>query len=305
MKRVIVTGASGLIGKALTKKLLENGVEVWAISRTGTALRRLASDKLHIITTSFQNYECLPELIHHRGFDVLFHFAWGGYATASGDYKVQMDNVMASCAIAGAASELGVNRFIFADSSHEFLQIENGQERAGPSNIYGSAKLCARVMCQAITRSQGIEFLGALFINVFGVGDMTMRSVNQILLKLSRDEPLNLIDAERKYSWTYVDDCVHGVLCAAERGKSGKIYYVGQPLQPFSEIIEQARDAVGSSSTLNFGAYHDSAEIDYSKIDFSALTTDTGFQCSCNFQDSVLKTVQYLKSELNYNMEEM
>lgn len=33
MKKVIVTGASGFIGKALVKRLLKDNVEVWAIVR--------------------------------------------------------------------------------------------------------------------------------------------------------------------------------------------------------------------------------------------------------------------------------
>ena len=75
MSKYIVTGASGFIGNALTKKLLANGDEVWAIVRSKDKINNLDSEKLHIIEADFTQYSQLSDMIAGKDFDCFFHLA--------------------------------------------------------------------------------------------------------------------------------------------------------------------------------------------------------------------------------------
>lgn len=294
MKRAIVTGATGFIGRALTEKLLEQGVEVWAVVRDGSKLDDMKRENLHIVEADFAEYPHLVEQIDDSGFDVFFHFAWAGYGKATNDSQVQVGNVLYACEAAKAAAALGAKRFVFADSSHEYLMSEAADGQTGRCSIYGTAKHCASQMCRTIAHNAGMDFVGVLFVNIFGVGDHSNRSTNAILHKLLHNENLNLASAARQYNWTYIDDCVGGVIAAAALGGNGKVYYVGTPPRPFGAIIEDVCDALNKKVQMRFGAFKDDTWIDFAALDTDALYRDTGFECTADFAESIRRTAAWL-----------
>lgn len=79
MKKVIVTGASGFIGKALVKRLLKDNVEVWAIVRDRKKLDNIEiTPKLKIIESELKEYKNLEGKINEKNFDIFIHLAWDG-----------------------------------------------------------------------------------------------------------------------------------------------------------------------------------------------------------------------------------
>lgn len=297
MKRVIITGASGFIGRALTREFLDSGADVWAVVRERDSLDGLDSERLRIVLAAFEEYAALPMLIEERGFDAFFHFAWAGYGSQTNDIMVQTANIIQSSQAATAAAELKVDRFVFADSSHEYLTSKSRGKGDSLCSIYGAAKRSAQQMCRVICGNHGIDFIGVLFTNIFGVGDRSSRSTNTFLRRLLSGQDLDLIEGDNLYDWTYIDDCIRGVLAAAELGKHGKVYYVGsEKLRPFSEIIREVRDAVNPKAKLNFGRYQDNTYIDYRQIDIYELYRDTGCLPVCEFRTSVMKTADWMRT---------
>jgi len=297
MKKVIISGAAGFIGQALAKTLLADGVEVYGLCATPEKLGELRSNpNFHLIQVEFQAYEQLAQKVTERDFDVFFHLAWQGYGKATNDYRVQLPNIKYACDAAYAAIELRCKRYVFADSSHEYLKSPDTSGIVRECSIYGTAKKAARQMSQVILHNGGVEFVGVLFTNIFGVGDHSNRSTNVMLRKLMSGQDLDLIKGENLYDWTYIDDCIGGVIAAAQLCKSHTIYYVGsRQLRPFYEIITEMRDAIRPAAKLNFGTYQDNTFIDYRDIDTYALYSDTGYLPSAIFKESIEKTADWLK----------
>ena len=126
MKKVIVTGASGFIGKALVKRLLKDNVEVWAIVRNKDKLSDLENNRLKIIIANFEEYLDLERKITERDFDCFYHFAWDGCGYSSNDYDVQYKNIKYTCDALLLAVKLKCQKFFFPESSHEYLKDEEG-----------------------------------------------------------------------------------------------------------------------------------------------------------------------------------
>ena len=259
MKKVIVTGADGFIGKALVKKLLDDGVEVWAITYNSNLSDMSNYRNLHVNCVSFEDYSKLPKIIKERDFDSFFHFAWAGVSKDRDDYEVQMKNVFYAGSVADIATKLRVKRFVFADSSHEFLVSKNSDGKVDCCSIYGTAKHCAQIMCKTIAHNNEMDFIGVLFVNIFGIGDFSSRSTNTILKKIIKNEDLHLIKEDTLYDWTYIDDCINGIITAAEKGKNGKIYYVGNQPRTFGEIMQDVREALKTNVKFEFGVFNDSS----------------------------------------------
>lgn len=296
MRRAVVTGASGFIGKALTKKLLADGWTVYAVVRDTSTLVGLCGD-LRPVECEFAQYERLAELIG-EDVDWFLHFAWAGVSgDLSRNARAQTENVMASAEAMEQAKQLGAKRFLFAGSSYQY-RMEPSDGAYLPKNLYGAAKAAAERLLWASTQAEGVAFNTVLFTNVFGVGDCSDRSTNAMLRKLLAGEPLKLISGEHLHDWTYIDDAVGGVLAVLEKGVPGKEYYIGsRNPETFRDIITRVRDVISPGTELLFGAYEDDAYIDYTKIDLDALWRDTGFECTADFDESIRRTANWLNGK--------
>lgn len=297
MKRVIITGVSGFIGQALASCLLGRGTEVWGVCAHPEKLGDLRRHpQLHLLHLDFQDYSILGQRIGQHGFDDFFHFAWQGYGTASDDCSVQTANITYAYEAACAAAACGCEKFIFADSSHEYLKSIDAQGNTGFCSVYGAAKRSARQMCQIAAHAGGMAFTGVLFANVFGVGDRSSRSTNTLLKRLLAGQHLDLTEGAELHDWTYIDDCIGGIIAAAEHGRAGQVYYVGsRQLRPFREIITEVRDILAPQAELRFGAYQERSFVDFSGIDLYALYRDTGYLPTAVFKESILKTADWIK----------
>lgn len=303
MEKVLISGCSGFIGGALTKNLLAQNTAVYGLAAhpEKVAPELLTHKKFHLITCPFNKYVHLADLVDERGFDAFLHMAWEGYGNATNDYRVQVNNVLHTCEAAYGAASLECKRFVLADSSHEFLTSVNDDGETGLCSIYGAAKYSSQRMCRVIAHNAGMQFIGVLFTNIFGEGDRSNRSANFFLRKLIQGEDLDLVPGTSLYDWTYIDDCVGGVLAAAEHGVPGKVYYVGsRQLRPFSEILTEVRDVVSPSSKLNFGRYPDNGYIDYSGMNIYELYNDTGYLPHTPFDIGIKKCVEWL-NQIDHN----
>lgn len=80
MKKAIVTGATGFIGKFLVRELVKQNVEVIAVVRRGTKnLNTINALPVKIVECNIADYHMLPDMIADRDIDVVFHIAWQEY----------------------------------------------------------------------------------------------------------------------------------------------------------------------------------------------------------------------------------
>lgn len=301
MKKAIVTGADGFIGSALVRALCANGYQVYAIVKDKSkchSLNSLAS-KVKVFFCDFLNYHTIAFLVGEP-IDCFIHLAWGGVSgKESQDVILQSDNIKASITALDQAHRLNAQKFIFAGSSYQYRMepvIRKDEIVYRKKNLYGKTKEATTILLKAISLSYNIDFNSILFTNVFGVGDYSKRSTNTLILQLLQQEPVRLIPGDHKHDWIYIDDAVNGIIDVMEKGRDGVSYYIGnRQLKTFREIITELRDILSPNTSLEFGYYPDDGYIDYSSIDLDHLYVDTGFECKSNFQNSILKTAEWIK----------
>ena len=302
MTHAIVTGASGFIGCALTKALLDRSVEVWAVVRDGHKLDDIKSENLHIVEADFGEYPHLAEQIAPRGFDVCFHLAWNGtWGAPFRDYALQLRNAKAACDMVEQAAKLGCRRFILTSTivqleAQRYMLSDEGTPRV--SCIYGTAKNTAALLCRIQAGQLGIGWNTAVLSSVYGVGDRSGMIENVLIKSFLAGERPKLTMGENSYDCTYVDDIVAGLIAIAERGALNRTYYVGhRQMRTFREIVCGMRDVLAPEMELRFGEYPDGAPIDYSLIDVDALYNDTGYEPAISLAEGVRRTAQWLETQ--------
>ena len=295
----VITGASGFIGKAVTKKLLIDNNIVYAVVRNPTKLSDLRLFKnLTIIKSDLENIAQIIDSFKDVKIDFFIHLAnSANYPDENQDYIAQLENAKYACDSLNVAIKIGAKKFVLVGSSYQYLYNNNKYyNEFRKCSVYGSVRLAARNLCEVIAHNAGIQFNHVFLTNCFGEGDYSMRSTNAIIRKLLSNEIPLFVEGNNLHDWIYIDDFVRGLILVAELGRNFKSYYIGhRKLISFREIITNLGDVVAPNLKLDFGTNKDKAYIDYSRIDLDAAYEDLGFSCVFNFYDAIINTVSWIK----------
>ncbi len=246
--RVLVTGATGFIGRRLVDRLLAVGCEVAALARCEAhqlppAVARLPAD----IT--------VPDSLKvvERGFDCLYHLA--ALVTFDPRRRGELMHVNAAGTrnVLEMARTAGIPRVVVVSSactvgvsgSQDIVLEESAV--AGPLQIAGNpylaSKLEAEKIAQGFAHDQGQRIVIVNPTTVYGPGDDTLNS-GTLIRKVASSAWLpvppggsNVVD---------VDDVAEGIRLAAEKGASGKRYILGGENLPFADIFATVASVVGS-----------------------------------------------------------
>lgn len=299
MKKALVTGANGFIGRALVKELMDNGVEVIALSRQD---KGLFPETVRFISCDLNNCEQLFDIIPDRDIDTIFHMAWEGASGASrADYNLQLRNAAITCNIVKAASRMGIRKFVGAGTLAQYechACAEENNMFPPPTSCYASAKIAAQYMSKAISNAEGIEHVWAVISNSYGINDTTTNFVNTTVKKMLLGERLSFTPAEQNYDFVYITDMIHGIYLCGKNGKANNSYYIGSgAARPLKEFIEVIKNAVDPNIQLHFGEIkYNGKSLSMEALSCKHIFEDTGYAPQVRFEDGIVKTVEWLKS---------
>jgi len=304
MNSVIITGASGFLGGALSMRLLEKGVQVYGIGTNEMKLRRFNEFKNFVpIIADFGDYLTLPERIPEQNFDVFYHFAWQGvFGDSFKDYTLQLQNANYACEALMQAKRLNCKKFVLAGTYNEFEVkgfMDDISYQPRYTCIYASAKLVSELMCRTLANQNNISYNAGLVCMAYGENNYSDMLPNIVLRQLINGEEPRLIKGDNYYDLVYVDDVAAAFEAIGENGVNQKSYYIGhRNLRTFKELLSDVRNIVNPNVKLHFGAFQDTSAMDYSRIDLNALYQDTGFECKADFRESILKTAEWLRQRM-------
>lgn len=247
MNRVLVTGASGFIGKRLIYYLLQNNVSIRALTRNNH--NSLPLSKVEIFTGDLTKRETLIGACQQ--IDTIFHL--GGYAHAwdsnniSFSDKHQTINFQGTKNILEEAIQCKVKRFIFFSSvkavaDSEFTIDENWEKL--PDSPYGIAKRQAE---QLVLASKETGMHVCVLRPALVYGPKWKGNLHNMLQAIDRGHFPPLPKIKNIRSMISVDDiCTAAILAAQHPIANGKIYFVTDGVSySTSEIYALMREALG------------------------------------------------------------
>jgi len=300
MRVDVVTGANGFIGKAVTKELLSKGDFVYAVVTDPKGMSDLNSERLQVVQAFFEDYQSLPTKFK-QPIDVWYHFAWQGvWGPAFKDYKLQLSNAANARMAIEVAKQCHTSKFVLA-STVNVLETKKKITIQGPQQLryttnYAMAKLTAEMLCKTYSENEGISFNCAYLAMAYGPGNGSLMVPNVVISKLMLGISPDLVEGNGLYDLIYIDDIAKGFVAIGEKGQQMKSYYLGHSsLTTFKDLFTKLARVINPKIPLNFGAYPDDNQLDYSQISLNELETDTGFKPSSNFSESILTTGKWLK----------
>ena len=309
-KRAVVTGSTGMLGIATINRLLQEGYEVIAVARPGSArLSNIPDDeRVTVIELALEDISYLPSDLKNEGIegvDLFFHFAWDGtYGDSRNDCDIQLSNIKASVDAVRAASELGCEVFLGAGSQAEYGRVKDGTKLApdtpcNPENGYGIAKYGAGKLTRIEASKLGIKHIWVRILSTFGPFDGSQTMVMSGIAKMAKGEKASYTKGEQMWDYLYCKDAANAFYLAATKGKDKSVYTIGSGnVRPLKEYITAIRDAVDPALDIGFGEVdYYPGQVMYLCADISPLTEDTGFTPEYTFEEGIRETVKWFKEE--------
>lgn len=303
MKRIVVTGATSMIGAALIEECVRHDIEVYAAVRasSGKQNRLPAGGKVHLVDCDLENLSHLPELIPEKC-DTFYHIAWG--STGEGrnrSTELQSRNIFYTLEAVRAAETLGCRRFIGAGSQAEYgpmdLEKISPDSPVNPSTPYGASKLAAGQLAGMLCRELGIECIWPRIFSVFGIYEKETTMVASGLRKMLAGEPTEFTPAMQRWDYLYSKDAGRAYYLIGEKGRDGAVYCVGSgQARPLKEYIEEMARLTGAENPgIGAKPYPEGAVMNLC-ADIETLHRDTGFLPEYTFEEGIQETILWLKS---------
>lgn len=262
--KAIVTGATGFIGTALCREMIQNGHEVMAVIRPGNTkkeklqLGESARGGLTVLEMPLGELEDLAAVVSDA--DVFFHLAWNGSSGGEReDFEAQYANIGYTAAAVRAAKKCGCRKFVGAGSQAEYGVVqETAEEERTPPNpfmMYGAAKLSACHMGRLVAEHEGISFVWPRIYSVYGVGENPGTLVNYVMDTLRKGEIPELSPCENMWNFLYITDCVRALRMLAECENARGVFHVAsKDTRLLKEYVTEMRDLIAPGAELGFGA---------------------------------------------------
>jgi nucleoside-diphosphate-sugar epimerase len=233
--RVLVTGATGFIGGATTKRLRKLGVGVAGLCRTSNSTSHLREHGVELVFGELLEQDSLERAC--EGCDTVIHCAaLVGPGHKQSEYRRVI--VEGTRRMLAAARRRGVSRFVYLSSAAAYdkprlfgASVEVVAEEApigGCGEPYGEAKAAAERLCRA---AHDVGLLSVRILrptNVYGPGD---RGFLPFLVSALRRKKLALLGGgSGRCSVVHIDDVVDSIILAATAAAAhGRAYNVTGP----------------------------------------------------------------------------
>lgn len=239
-KTVLITGATGFIGSHLAKKLIENGEKIRCLVRTSSP--KITIDYLNKLDVELVNGDLLDNDSLRRavdGVDTIFHLGGGGRVGMPKEicFKINVEgtrNILDICLEQGA-----INKFVHVSTCAVMGNIKGDKPADetypyNPNNIVYS-KVKTETEKIVLSYKNRLPLIVVRFPGVYGPPLMKedanrIDGVTPALMMLSaikNRQWMYVGSGKNLIHLVYINDAVRGFILAAEKGKTGEKYIIG------------------------------------------------------------------------------
>jgi nucleoside-diphosphate-sugar epimerase len=301
MSTILVTGASGFVGRALVARLRAMGRRVAAAGRGASAL----PDAEHVLRVSAPDGGAIRRALAGERIDLVFHCA--AYGVNPGDRdpaEMLAANVAGPGAWAEAAAVLGARAFVHVGSCAEYGAAAErrpiGEDAPlAATDLYGASKAAGGLWARARAQALSLPFLLLRPFGIFGPCEAAHRLLPYLHARLGAGARVDLTPGLQMRDFLYIDDAVAGLIAAGEAAQSGLsgIYNLCSgraiSIRDFASAVARAMGA--PPDRLDFGARdYRAGEPMWMVGDPARLTAATGFRPAVGIEDGIARAVRAL-----------
>lgn len=289
-----ITGAAGLVGRAVAEKLVARGDRVVAIDRNASFL-----PFGNVIACDLKDIHRLYALAGDVELDSVIHCgAYSGPMVARDNpYDLVAVNVMGTANVLELARVARVRRFINCSSVSVYGSTASGPVKEdahlAPSTVYGATKLAAEALVTAFAREHGIDGASFRLSWVYGPNRSTPCLLGRVLRDALSGKATEIAwgrDFHRQY--IHADDAADGLIAGLDAARlSTRVFNLtGANYQTLEETAALVRQILPQAQ-ISLGNGPDPGDDLQHEFDISAAVNELGYRPSISLEQGIRQFV--------------
>ncbi len=294
-RRVLVTGASGFVGRPALDELVRRGFEAHAVARRAPA-EAAASVTWH--EADLLDPAARGSLVGSLGASHLLHLAW--YAEP-GAFWAARENAAWVAATVGLLDEFaaaGGARAVLAGTCAEYdwtaPQPLREDAPRSPATYYGVCKDATRRVAEGLAERAGMSLAWGRIFFLYGPGEDERRLVAGVARALVAGERAPISAGEQLRDFLHVDDVAGAFAALLDGDAEGAVNIASGEAVAVRSIAERLAQAAGRPDLLDVGALParegEPAEI---AADVARLRDEVGFRPARSLDEGLAQTVRW------------
>ncbi len=300
MKSVLVTGASGFIGRHCLPLLTARGYEVHAVYSSGASanqagVREHKADLLRPSEVSRLMAEVRPT---H-----LLHLAW---VSTPGEFWNSLMNVrwvQASLDLLQAFAVTGGERVVMAGSCAEYdWTHEHCVERSTPrvpTTLYGASKNALWGILEALAVQTKISAAWGRVFFLYGPGEHPDRLVAYVIRNLLRREKAQCSHGRQVRDFLYIEDAAAAFVALLDSDVSGAVNIASGKAVELKQVILAIADQLDGRELIQWGSVQTDASEPKSLVaSVKRLKNEVGWSPQWGLEKGIQETINWWKSRI-------
>lgn len=308
-RSVFVTGAYGLLGSWLVKRLLGEGARVTALKRDAAAVSALELEgterAVNVVRGDVAELALMERILAEYEVDTVFHLGAQTLVGVAGRSTLSTfeTNIRGTWNVLEACRRVGVAAVVVAASDKAYGardELPYREEHAlRPQYPYEVSKAAADMIARSYWHTFGLPVAVTRFANLYGGGDLNLSRLvpEAVLAAIDGRPPVIRSDGTLQRDFLYVEDAVAAYLaiCALlhdGRG-AGEAFNAGSG-RPHSvlEVVQAVCRAAGADLQPDVrGTGTPAGEIARQWVDSAKLHRLTGWRPEVGLDDGLRRTV--------------
>ncbi len=325
---VLITGAAGFIGHALTKALLARGDGVVSIDNLNDyydpQLKQARLDDITSIAGSnfrfhkvdFSDHRALDAALEGYDFSHIVHLG----AQAGVRYSLENPRAYAQSNLVGHLNMLELARarnaahLVYASSSSVYghadtLPLSVDDRVDHPVSLYAATKKADELMSETYAHLYGIPMTGLRFFTVYGPWGRPDMALWKFTKAILAGEPIDVYNnGDMRRDFTYIDDIISGVVAAldnppADNGKpkagsstsAHTIYNIGNNKpEKLGDMIAAVERACGMQAQKNYLPMQ-AGDVYETYADISAIAGELSYAPTTSIETGIPEFVNWYR----------
>ena len=317
MAKILVTGAAGFIGAAVSDALLARGDSVTGIDNLNAyydvglkraRLARLTAQRAFTFRQGDIADKDAMLALARDGFTAIVHLAAqpGVRYSLENPFAYVTANVMGQAVMLELARALpGLKHFVYASSSSVYganrkTPFAVGDAVDHPNSLYAATKRADELFAHTYAHLYGIACTGLRFFTVYGPWGRPDMAPMLFAKAITANEPIKVFNhGEMWRDFTYIDDIVSGVLKALDRPATGipphALYNLGNnKSEKLTDFIAEIEKALGKKAE-KIMAPMQPGDVPATYADIDASSRELGFAPTTPISAGIPKFVAWFK----------
>lgn len=292
-KRILITGASGFVGRHLAEELGRQGAEVVTLD---------SREEYSIDVRDWQGVRAFGSKLGK--FDLVYHLAALMFVPHSFESprEVYEVNVLGTLNVLELCRLHGIEKVVFASSyvyGHpECLPVDEGHP-LNPTSPYARSKVMGEGLCRAYYEDYGLKCIILRPFNIYGEGQNDSFLIPSILKQLVSGE-IELMDPEPRRDFLYISDAVEAYMKAGQyTGSDFEVFNIGSGVSySVDSIVSKIMDSWGQDVEVCYRNEVRRGEVMDMVANIQKAKEKLGWEPTITINDGIKRYSDWYKNQL-------